>query len=325
MKLTRRLFPTALAATLATLTSLLPQAAFAADYPSKPIEVIVPSSAGGGTDVMTRLFAEVAKKYISQPLVVSNKAGASGGIGMTEVARAAPDGYKIGVLISELAIIPHLGMTKITTADFIPLARLNGDPGLIAVRADSPLQSIDELLAQAKKSPGTLTMGNAGTGTIWHLAAAAVEEKTGTKFNHVPFQGAAPSVMALAGGHVDAITVSPAEIGSFVAAGKVRVLVSMADRRLPAPYDKVSTFREKGVDLVLGTWRGLGVPVGTPPEIVAYLRDATRKTAEDPAFRDALLKANLQPAYMEGEQFQAFMNASSGYFKKLLGDINIQK
>ncbi|MGH8848797.1 MAG: tripartite tricarboxylate transporter substrate binding protein, partial [Polaromonas sp.] len=272
-----------------------------------------------------RLFAETAKKYISQPIVVSNKPGVSGGLGMTEVQRAAPDGYKIGVLISELAIVPHLGMTKVTTTDFIPLGRLNGDPGLIAVRADSPLHSIEDLLAQARKQPGSLAMGNAGTGTIWHLAAAAVEEKTGVRFNHVPFQGAAPSVMALAGGHVDAITVSPAEIGSFVAAGKVRVLVSMAENRLPAPYDKVATFKEKGVDLVVGTWRGLGVPLNTPPEVVQYLRDATRKTAEDPAFRDALVRANLQPAYMDGEKFQTFMNSQSGYFKKLLGGINIQK
>lgn len=300
-------------------------AAAAGDYPNHPIEMIVPSSAGGGTDVMTRLFADTAKKYIPQPIVVSNKPGASGGIAMTEVQRAAPDGYKIGVLISELAIIPYLGMTKVTTADFIPLARLNADPGLIAVRAEAPWQTIDELLAQARKAPGSVTMGNAGTGTIWHLAAAAVEEKTGVKFNHVPYQGAAPSVMALVGGHVDAIAVSPAEIGSFVAAGKVRVLISMADRRLPAPYDKVATFTEKGTDLVVGTWRGLGVPLNTPPEVVQYLREAARKTAEDPAFRDALVKANLQPAYMDGEQFKAFMASQSSYFKKLLAGLNIQK
>lgn len=322
MKLLRIALPAFFAAAAALPAAM---AAAATDYPTRPIEMIVPSSAGGGTDVMTRLFADTAKKYISQPIVVSNKPGASGGIAMTEVQRATPDGYKVAVLISELAIIPHLNMTKVTTADFIPIARLNADPGLIAVRADSPLQSIDELLAQARKQPGSLTMGNAGTGTIWHLAAAAVEEKTGVKFNHVPYQGAAPSVMALVGGHVDAITVSPAEIGSFVAAGKVRVLVSMADRRLAAPYDKVPTFKEKGTDLVLGTWRGLGVPLGTPPATVQVLRDAAGKTAEDPAFRDALTRANLQPAYMDGPQFQTFMNGQSDYFKKLLGGLSIQK
>jgi tripartite-type tricarboxylate transporter receptor subunit TctC len=319
-----KLLRIALPALLGAMAALSATAA-AADYPSRPIEMIVPSSAGGGTDVMARLFADTAKKYLPQPIVVSNKPGASGGIAMTEVQRAVPDGYKVGVLISELAIIPHLNMTKVTTADFIPLARLNGDPGLIAVRADAPWQSIDDLLARARQQPGSVTMGNAGTGSIWHLAAAAVEEKTGVKFNHVPYQGAAPSVMALVGGHVDAITVSPAEIGSFVAAGKVRVLVSMAERRLGTPYDKVPTFKEKGTDLVLGTWRGLGVPLGTPPEVVQLLREAARKTAEDPAFRDALLRANLQPAYLDGAQFQAFMNSQSDYFKALLGSLHIQK
>jgi len=274
---------------------------------------------------MARLFADAVKKSVPQPLIVVNKPGAGGGIGMTEAQRATPDGYKIGVLISELAIVPHLGMTKVTTADFIPIARLNGDPGLIAVRAESPWQTIDDLLAAARKNEGAVSMGNAGTGTIWHLAAAAVEQKTGVKFNHVPFQGAAPSVLALIGGHVDAITVSPAEIGPHVAVGKVRVLVAMSDKRLPAPYDKVVTFKEKGPDLVLGTWRGLGVPLNTPPEVVKYLRDATRKTAEDPGFRDALTKANLAPAYMDGEQFQAFMNSQSAFFKGLLATVDLKK
>ena len=183
----------------AAIALVAPASAHAADYPTRPIEMVVPSSAGGGTDVMARLFADAAKKNVPQPIVVSNKPGAGGGIGMTEAQRAPPDGYKVGVLISELAIIPHLGMTKVTTADFIPIARLNGDPGLIAVRADSPWQSIDELLAAARKQPGAVSMGNAGTGTIWHLAAAAVEQKTGVRFNHVPYQGAAPSVLALVG------------------------------------------------------------------------------------------------------------------------------
>jgi tripartite-type tricarboxylate transporter receptor subunit TctC len=317
-------FACALGATLAA-TILAPHAVQAADYPTRPIEIVVPSSAGGGTDVMARVFAESAKKVVPQPFIVSNKPGAGGGIGMTEAARATPDGYKIGVIISELAIIPHLNMTKVTTADFIPIARLNGDPGLIAVRADSPYQTIDDLLAAARKQEGAVSMGNAGSGTIWHLAAAAVEQKTGVKFNHVPFQGSAPSVLALIGGHVDAITVSPAEIGTYVEAGKVRVLVAMADRRLPAPYDKVVTFKEKGTDLVLGTWRGLGVPLNSPPEVVKYLRDATRKTAQDPAFRDAMLKANLQPAYMDGDSFQTFMNSQSAYFKSLLASVDLKK
>jgi len=299
--------------------------AMAADYPARPIEFVVPSSPGGGTDVMTRTFADVARKYIAQPLIVTNKPGASGGIGMSEVQRAAPDGYKVSVLISELAIIPHLGMVKFTTDDFVPIARINADPGTIAVRADAPWNTIESLLEHARKNPGELKMGNAGSGTIWHLAAAAVEEKTGVRFNHIPFQGAAPSVMGLVGGHVDAITVSPAEIGPFVASGKLKTLVLMADQRLPGLYEKVPTFKERGVDLSVGTWRGLGVPIGTPPDVVKVLRDLTRKTVEDPAFKEAMAKNNLLVSYMEGEQFKPFMSAQSDYFKKLLTKVTIQK
>ena len=297
----------------------------AADYPSKPIEFVVPSSAGGGTDVMTRTFADVARKYIAQSLIVTDKPGASGAIGMGDVQRSPADGYKVAVIISELAIIPHLGMTRLTTADFTPIARLNADPGTIAVRADAPWNTVEALLDQARAHPGELKMGNAGSGTIWHLAAAAVEEKTGVRFNHIPFQGAAPSVVGLLGGHVDAIAVSPAEIGPFVATGKIKVLVLMADQRLPGLYEKVPTFKERGVDLSVGTWRGLGVANGTPPEAVAYLREATRKTVEDPAFREAMAKNNLLVAYLPGEPFKAFMASQSEYFKKLLTKVTINK
>ena len=143
-------------------TALAPAAA--ADYPTQAIEFVVPSSAGGGTDVMARTFTDVARKYITQPLVVTDKPGAGGGIGMSEVQRAAPDGYKVGVLISELAILPHLGMIKGGVAYFIPIARLNADPGTITVRADAPWSTVEALLEHARKHPGEFRMGNAGSG-----------------------------------------------------------------------------------------------------------------------------------------------------------------
>lgn len=319
----RNIIRAALAGAITCLALVAP--ARAADYPSRPIELIVPSSAGGGTDVMARNYAEVARKYLSQPIVVTNKPGVSGGLGMGEVVRAAPDGYKVSVLISELAIIPHMGMIKFTSADFIPIARLNGDPGTITVRADAPWKTVEEFLAYARSKPGQVTMGNAGAGSIWHLAAAAVEDKTGVKFTHVPFQGAAPATQSLMGGHVDAITVSPAEVSSFVAAGKLRTLAIMSDQRLTGLYANVPTFTERGIDLSLGTWRGLGVPLGTPPEVVAVLRDMTRKVAEDPAYKEAMAKSNLLTWYQEGDQFKTFMAGQSDTFKALLGKLPVQK
>jgi tripartite-type tricarboxylate transporter receptor subunit TctC len=315
----RKLFFTAL------VSALVSPFAAAAGYPDRPIEFIVPSSAGGGTDVMTRNYAEAARKYMAQTIVVTNKPGASGGLGMGEVQRAAPDGYKVSVLISELAIIPHMGMIKFTSADFIPIARLNGDPGTITVRADAPWKTVEEFLAHAKSKPGEVTMGNAGAGSIWHLAAAAVEEKTGVKFNHVPFQGAAPATQGLMGGHVDAIAVSPAEVSSFVTAGKLKTLAIMSDQRLTGLYANVPTFKERGIDLSVGTWRGLGVPLGTPPEVVTFLRDLTRKVADDAGYKEAMAKSNLLTWYQEGEQFKTFMASQSDYFKTLLATIKVDK
>lgn len=297
----------------------------AAQYPSRPIELVVPSSPGGGTDIMARVFADAAKKYTSQPMIVSNRPGASGAIGMGEVQRAPADGYKVSVLISELAIIPAMGLAKYTFADFIPIAGLNADPATITVRADAPWSTIEELIAHARKNPGVVSMGNSGVGSIWHLTAAAVEDKSGTQFSHVPFQGSAPSVLALLGGHVDAIVVSPAEIASYVAAGKLKALVVMADKRLSGLYEKVPTFKERNVDLSLGTWRGLGVVKGTPPEVVNQLRDVARKTAADPAYLEAMQKANLTPIYSDPQAFGSYMAAQSDFFGKLLTRVKIEK
>lgn len=313
-----------IAAASLCLAAALPVAA-QQTYPSRPVELVVPSSAGGGTDVMARLFADSAKKYTSQPMIVTNRPGASGAIGMSEVQRAPADGYKVSVLISELAIIPAMGLAKYSSADFIPIAGLNADPATITVRTDAPYKTIEDFLEHVRKNPGTVSMGNSGVGSIWHLTAAAVEDRTGVTFSHVPFQGSAPSVLALLGGHVDAIVVSPAEIASYVAAGKLRPLVVMADRRLAGLYGQVPTFKERNIDLSLGTWRGLGVVKGTPPEVVTHLRDVARKTAADPAFMDAMQKANLTAVYSEPEKFGTYMAAQTDFFGKLMTRVKIEK
>lgn len=305
------------------LLAALPSAA--QTYPARPVELVVPSSPGGGTDVMARLFADVAKKYTTQPLIVTNRPGASGAIGMAEVQRAPADGYKVSVLISELAIIPSMGLAKYTSADFIPLAGLNADPATITVRADSSLKTIEDFIAQARKAPQAVSVGNSGVGSIWHLTAAAVEDRIGATFSNVPFQGSAPSVLALLGGHVDAIVVSPAEIASYVSAGKLRALVVMADKRLPGLYEQVPTFKERNVDLSLGTWRGLGVVKGTPPEVVATLRDIARKTAADPAYLDAMHRANLTAVYSEPAAFGSYMAAQTEFFGKLMTRVRIDR
>ncbi|GAA6121382.1 tripartite tricarboxylate transporter substrate binding protein [Acidovorax sp. FG27] len=298
----------------------------ASDYPSKPIELIVPVAAGGGTDIVGRAFAEVGKKYLpQQPMIVVNKPGASGAIGTAELINAKPDGYKIGIVICELTIIPNLGITKYTAADLRPVARLNADPSAITVRADAPWQTIEEFIADARKRKEPLSIANAGVGSIWHMAAAAFSEKLSLPVNHVPFLGAAPAAVALLGGHVDALAVSPGEVAQHVAAGKMRTLAVMADQRVGGVFEKVPTLKERGVDLSIGVWRGLAVPKATPPDVVATLGTVAAKTADDAAFREVLAKANLGWAYADAAAFQQQIDKDRAFYAELVPRLGLQK
>ncbi|MDB5847686.1 MAG: transporter substrate-binding protein [Rhodoferax sp.] len=304
----------------------LSTASHASDYPNRPIEVIVPVAAGGGTDLVGRAFAEASKKYLpQQPMIVTNKPGASGAVGMGDLINAKPDGYKIGIIIVELTIIPNLGITKFTASDLRPIARLNVDPGAVTVRADAPWKTVEEFLADAKQRKDPLAVGNAGMGSIWHMAAAALSDKTGIAFNHVPFLGASPAVVALLGGHVDAITVSPGEVAQHVAAGKLRTLAVMADQRVPGMFEKVPTLKERGIDLSVVVWRGLAVPKTTPEDIVALLSDVARKAADDAVFRDALTKANLGWAYADAATFQVAIDKDRAFYKDLVPKLDMKK
>ena len=292
-------------------------------FPDHQIELLVPYQAGGGTDGLARAFADASRKHIDQPIVVINKPGAGGAIGWSEVINSKPDGYKLAVLTVELLTLPHLGLAKFKYDDFQPIAQLNSDPAAITVKADAPWNSIEEFIAAAKKDPGAVRVGNSGNGSIWHLAAAALEDKTGTKFNHIPYPGAAPAVLSLLGGHIEAVAVSPAEVSTHVQGGKLKVLMVMADKRLKG-FEKVPTAKERGIDLSIGTWRGLGAPKNTPPEVMAKLREFTAKTANEPSLREVMDKQNLGFVYTDGAVFKETLAKDNVYFGELITKLNIK-
>lgn len=314
---TRRRFNRALALpALAPLLSL--PIARAADYPARVVELVVPAAPGGGTDILARAFGTFAQKHLQGgSFAVLNKGGASGGIGMAEIRNAKPDGYKVGMLIAELSILPALKRLNFTSKDFAPIAQLNADPAAITVRTDSKWKTFEEFLADAKSEPGKVSMGDSGNGSIWHLASAAFADRVGTRFTQINFPGAAPAVVALLGGHVDAVAVSPGEVSQHVAAGTLRTLVVMDDKRLPGLFAEVPTLKEKGVDLSTGTWRGLGAPKGTPQPIIDSLSELARKVSEDKAFQETLQKASLGPAYLDAAAFQARMERDNAFFGDL--------
>jgi tripartite-type tricarboxylate transporter receptor subunit TctC len=293
------------------------------DFPNHTIELLVPYQPGGGTDGLARAFADASRKHMSQSMVIVNRPGAGGAIGWTEVINAKPDGYKLAVLTVELLTLPHLGLAKFNYDDFQPIAQLNADPAAITVKADSPFNTIEEFLAAAKKDPGGVRVGNSGNGSIWHLAAAALEDKTGAKFNHIPFQGAAPAVLALLGGHIEAVAVSPAEVSTHVQSGKLKMLMVMADERLKA-FDKVPTAKERGIDVSIGTWRGIGAPKNTPPAVMAKLREITAKTAAEPSMRQVMEQQNLGYVYTDGAVFKETLAKDNAYYKALITKLNIK-
>ena len=293
------------------------------DYPAKNVELIIPYAAGGGTDAVARSFADTSRKYFKQNIIPVNKPGASTSIGTAEVVNAKPDGYKIALVTVEMTFLNSLGLSRFTHDNLVPIARLNYDPSAITVRADAPWKTIEEFLAAAKKSNGEIRVGNAGAGSIWNLTASALEDKAQVNFNQVPFQGAAPAVLALLGGHIDAVAVSPAEVGTYVAAGKLRLLAVMADKRIKE-FEAVPTFKERGIDVVLGVWRGLAAPKDTPPEVLQALRDMAEQTAKDPAFVGTLQKLNLGYAYANDKEFGAQWNSDSTYFKSLITKLNLK-
>jgi len=322
---TRTLLALAACSSLLAATPMGALAQSAADYPARPIELVVPFGAGGGTDVLARVFAEAAKKHVNQPITVLNKPGASGGIGMAEVVAAKPDGYKIAMVTVEMAIIPHMGIVKFTPDDFTPILRLNADPVVLTVRAEAPWNTVEEFVEAAKKSKDPMKFGNAGTGGLSHLAAAALGQKIGVDFTHVPFQGNAPAVVALLGGHIDAVTSSPSEVSAYVTSGKLRTLGVFGDQRVKgAGFDRVPTLKERKIDLSMGTWRGLAGPKNLPADVMSKLSEITLKTANEPAVKEAMEKQNLGYSVADGATFRSQIMADSALFKQLVERLGVK-
>jgi len=292
-------------------------------YPSKPVELVVAFQPGGGVDAMARVFAEAARPLFPQPFVVVNKPGASGAIGLTYVATAPADGYKVAMIFAELLTIPLVGMGKVNSGDFEPIARLASDPATVTVRADAPWNSLDELIAYAKANPGKLTFSNAGNASISHISAAAFAQKTGLQFVHVPYQGSGPAVVGLVSGQVDATAVNYAVVAPQVAAGKLKVLGVMADKRL-ATIDKVPTLRERGIDVSIDVWRGIAVAKGSPKEVVDTLRGLSAKVMKDPKLLDILRSQNLTAAYEDGPEFALELARQSDWFKQVIPQLDLK-
>lgn len=294
------------------------------NFPTKAIQLIVPFSAGGGTDSVTRALADAATENFPKPIVVVNKTGGGGSVGTTFGSTSKPDGYSVTVTCVELTTLPHLGLATFTQEDFTPIMQVNAEPSAITVKADAPWNTLDEFINYAKENPGKVKVGNSGVGAIWHLATEALGKEVGAKFNSVPYDGAAPAVAALLGGHIDAVSVSPPEVYSQVKAGQLKVLGVMSEKRATS-VPEVKTMKEQGYNVVIGTWRGLAVPKGTPDEAVAILKDGFKKASEKQSFIDFMKKNNLTIEVLDSTQYKEKIVKDNDFFKKLITDLKLKK
>lgn len=296
----------------------------AADYPRRPIELVVPYAPGGGTDLLARAFADAAKTHLDKAIGVVNRTGGGGAVGLSEIMAARPDGYKLGLGTVELAMLPHMGLVRFQADDFLPVARLNVEPAAVTVKANAPWKTLKDYMDYAKANPGKVRVGNSGTGAIWHLATEALGDKAGVKFNPIPYEGAAPAITALLGGHIEAVGVSASEVHDQVAAGQMRILGVMADERM-AIFPDVPTFKENGIDISMGTWRGIFVQKRTPADVVAILTKATLDTANETAFKDTMKKLNMNWAYLDGAPFAEIIKREDATFKTLMTKIGLAR
>lgn len=314
----------AMAATFALLALPLPAVA-EPGYPQRPVEIVVPYAAGGGADVMSRAFAAAAVKHFPQSFIVVNKPGAAGVIGWTDVINAKPDGYKLALTTVEVTFLNYLGLAKFGWDEMVPIAKLNADPAVLVVRADAPFTTLEQFLDAAKKSPGNIRIGNAGQGSMWHLSAVALADKAGATLNHIPYAGGNPALQSLLGGHIEAVIASAPEVAANVAAGKLRALGVMSEKRIKG-FEQVPTMKERNFDLVLGTWRGLAVPKGTPPDVIATLKTVVARTMQEPSLREVMEKQNFTTdTYEDQATFQASMARESAYIKQIAAKVDMRK
>ncbi|ALM54351.1 hypothetical protein BJB45_20160 [Halomonas huangheensis] len=295
------------------------QSALAEDYPSKPIQMIVAYGAGGSTDTMARIFAKYAEEQLGQRVVVVNKPGAGGELGWVYLANSDPDGYTIG-LINSPSVETH-PFTRAETVgysmdDLQPLANVVTDPGVLAVAADSPWQTLDDLVEAVEAEPRSVTVSHEGVGGDDHLAALNFAGDAGIELNFVSFNGNAEATAALLGGHIDAFEGNMSEAAAHINDGAVRGLAVWSNQRMEAIPD-VPTGEELGYDVVSSASRGLALPAGVPDEVYQRLLDVTQQVIENPEFEAELARLNmpLEPIY--GEEYAQSLKDSHDRLKAI--------
>lgn len=297
-------------AALSALTAV-PSLAAAQDYPTKPITIIVPFPAGGTLDNLTRSLAQKMSDDFKQPVIIDNKPGAGTVIGTEIVARAAPDGYTLGMVANSFAINPSLydNLRYDTVKDFTPVSWVVYTPHLLVANPDVPVKSLADVIATAKSKPGELSFASFGAGTSPHIAIERLKSEAKIDVLHIPYKGQAPALNDLLGGHVDMMFANTPDVLPHVKSGKLRAIALANDARLESIPD-VPTFKEAGVDnMNSNSWYGVIVPSGTPAPIVEKLSAEFVRIVNLPEIRERLLAQGLEPAGTTSAEFAEYLKS----------------
>lgn len=290
-------------------------------YPTKAVTFIVPFPPGGRSDLTARVVAQFLKAELGQPVVMVNKAGASGVLGAKEVAKASPDGYTLGFFSTGFLTTHHTVPTPTNVREYELVSLINMDPAVVAVPAAKGWKRLEEMVDYGKKNPGKLRVGTT-PGTSTHIFAAAFVTAAGLEVLYVPYRGGGERAPALAGGHIDADFDVVATLKSMAEAGKVRILGIASDRRVDL-YREIPTMREQGVDLVISSWHGMFAPKGTPASVIATLDAALERTSKNPQFLEQMGKTLLGVRHMNPQDFARFFAEQDALFKPLIQKLGL--
>ncbi len=292
-------------------TSTLEVARAQDTWPSRAITMVVPFPPGGVADTVGRPVGEALSRILGQPVVVENRAGAGGGVGMAHVARSKPDGYTILMALSSITILPAADRIlerkpAYELDQLVPIARFTADPTVLVVRSDSPWKTLEEFLAHARGKPGQITFGSSGNYGTMHVPMEMLKQSSETFMLHVPYTGAGPAIIGLMGGQVDAVATGPATIVQHVASGRLRALAHWGQGRL-GPLPEVRSLTEAGQKVEFSQWSGLFVPAGTPAPVISRLREASRQAAQDERVVRTISGAGTPILYQDAPEFASFV------------------
>ena len=313
---------------LHALAALLPMAAasptLAQGFPGgKPIEMTVMFGAGSAADVTARYLADGMAKILGVPVPVVNRTGGGGAIGYSHVSKQKPDGHSIIWNSNSISSTYHSGVLPFDYKAFDAVARVSIETPAIAVRADAPWKSLNELMEYARSAPGKVRIGNSGTGSHTHFSASALFATAGAKAVDVPF-GEGQAIVNLLGSRIEAVVQLPAALVSHVKNGDVRVLAVLGSRRDPV-FPDVPTASELGYSVALDMWRGVAVPRGTPKPVIARLQDAIKRTVDSQPFKDAGKAIGFTPAYLSADEFERLIANDDAKLAQLMTDLGLKK